>query len=67
MDGEFIGRRIRAFRKLKRFSQSELAKRIDVSTSTLARIENGEKEASEELLERILLQLQIELKDLLGK
>ena len=61
------GRRIRAFRKLKRVQQAELATRIGISTTSLGRIERGEREPSEELLVTIADQLQINIKELIGE
>ena len=61
------GRRIRAFRKLKRVQQAELATRIGISTTSLGRIERGEREPSEELLVTIADQLQINIQELIGE
>lgn len=67
MDGERISRRIRAFRKLKRLQQVELANKLNISTSSLGRIERGEKAPDEELLLKIAEQLEIEYKELIGE
>lgn len=67
MEAGQIGRRIRAFRKLKRIQQTELAKRIDVSTTVLGRIERGEKEPSEEMLTNIAQALHIQIEELIGE
>ena len=47
------GRRIRAFRKLKRIQQVEFAKRIGISVTILGRIERGEKIPTDEQLQKI--------------
>lgn len=61
------GRRIRAFRKLKRVQQAELASRIGISTTSLGRIERGEREPSKELLNSISEQLHINVEELMGE
>jgi len=61
------GRRIRAFRKLKRIQQSEFAKLIGIPTTMLGKIERGEKRPSEELLTKIAQQLSIDVKELTGE
>ena len=67
MENERWGRRIRAFRKLKCVQQSEFAKRIDVSTTVLGRIERGERIPKQELLDRIAKELNIDVKELMGE
>ncbi|MEO4055526.1 helix-turn-helix transcriptional regulator [Solibacillus sp. CAU 1738] len=67
MEDDRYGRRIRAFRKLKRIQQVEFAKRINVSTTILGRIERGEKEPSQDLLQKIADELKIELTELIGE
>ncbi|MBM7601272.1 transcriptional regulator with XRE-family HTH domain [Virgibacillus halotolerans] len=59
MDTKRIGRRIRGFRKLKGYTQVELAKQLDVSMAVIGKIERGVAPASEALLEDIAAQLQI--------
>jgi transcriptional regulator with XRE-family HTH domain len=61
-----FGRRIRAFRKLKRIQQTELAKRIGISVTTLGRIERGEKAPSEEQLQKMADELKIDMNELKG-
>ena len=60
-------RRIRAFRKLKRIKQVELAKRIGMSVTILGRIERGEKIPTDEQLQKIANELQIDIEELVGK
>lgn len=43
MENGRYGRRIRAFRKLKRMEQGEFAKKISISMINLGKIERGEK------------------------
>ena len=66
MDGERFGRRIRAFRKLKRLQQAELAKRLSISSSLLGRIERGEKVPDIELIKTIAEQLEVDIQELIG-
>ena len=66
MDGERFGRRVRAFRKLKRIPQAELARRLNLSTSFLGRIERGEKTPDIEMLKKIAEQLEINIQELIG-
>jgi len=67
MDGERFGRRVRAFRKLKRLPQSELAKRLEISTASLGRIERGEKVPSSQFIAKIAEQLDIDQQELIGE
>lgn len=67
MEASQIGRRIRAFRKLKRIQQTELAKEIDISTTVLGRIERGEKLPEQPTIVKIADVLQIEIEELIGK
>ena len=66
MEESPFGRRIRAFRKLKRIQQTELAKRIGISVTTLGRIERGEKAPSEEQLQKMADELKIDMNELKG-
>ena len=66
MDGERFGRRVRAFRKLKRLQQAELAKRLSISSSLLGRIERGEKVPDIELIKTIAEQLEVDIQELIG-
>ena len=61
------GGRIRAFRKLKRIQQVEFAKRIGISATVLGRIERGEKIPTDEQLQKIANELQIDVEELTGK
>jgi transcriptional regulator with XRE-family HTH domain len=50
---ESLGQRIIAFRRLRGLTQKELARRLDVDPSTLARWERNERCPSKGLLERL--------------
>ncbi|MFJ7953663.1 helix-turn-helix domain-containing protein [Lysinibacillus sp. NPDC096418] len=67
MENGRYGRRIRAFRKLKRMQQIEFAKKISISTTILGKIERGEKMPSVELLTMIAQALEIDIQELRGK
>ena len=47
MEAEKWGRRIRAFRKLKGYTQEGLAKQLGVSVSILGEIESGNRSPSD--------------------
>lgn len=61
------GRRIRAFRKLKGFTQEELAKRLHVSVTIVGAIERGNKVPSPQMMEDIASILHIDLEELKGE
>lgn len=67
MEENRYGRRIRAFRKLKRIQQTEFAKQIGMSVTILGRIERGEKIPSEEQFQKIADVLQIDIQELKGE
>jgi transcriptional regulator with XRE-family HTH domain len=64
MEAEKWGRRIRAYRKLKGFTQEGFSKELGVSVSILGEIERGNRLPSAELLDRIVHALKISLEDL---
>ena len=68
MDEQTItwGRRIRAYRKLKRLTQKELAAALHVSVSVLGAIERGDKAPTEQFLAEVAEVLQIDLEELKG-
>lgn len=66
MEDDYYGRRIRAFRKLKRIQQTGLAKRIGISVTILGRIERGEKQPSQEQLQSIADVFDIDIQELKG-
>lgn len=64
MEESIWGRRIRAFRKLKGFTQEQLASKLGVSVSVLGEIERGNRIPSEDLINQISLVLNIAKEDL---
>ncbi|MCP8971155.1 helix-turn-helix domain-containing protein [Ectobacillus ponti] len=67
MEAEKWGRRIRAFRKLKGYTQESFAKQLGVSVSVLGEIERGNRIPSEELLAVITKVLQVSIEELTPK
>lgn len=61
-----LGRRIRGLRRLKRVTQQQLARRINLSASQLSNIERGIKEPKPELLEKMAAALNIPREELFG-
>lgn len=64
MEAEQWGRRIRAFRKLKGYTQAELAKSIGVSLSVLGEIERGNRMPSEKVIQSVSETLGITIDEL---
>ena len=64
MEAERWGRRIRAFRKLKGFTQGDLAREIGVSVSLLGEVERGNRIPSEEFLLEVAAMLNISIEEL---
>jgi transcriptional regulator with XRE-family HTH domain len=60
-----LARRIRAFRKLKRLTQTELADSVGVSIAIIGAVERGARKVESSLLGRIAEALGVEQKDLL--
>ncbi|PYZ91576.1 transcriptional regulator [Salipaludibacillus keqinensis] len=58
------GRRIRAFRKLKGYTQEDLARSVGVSVSVLGEIERGTRKPGEDLLKRVTSALDVSLDEL---
>ncbi|MBW7454487.1 helix-turn-helix domain-containing protein [Paenibacillus sepulcri] len=53
MEYDQLAQRVRAFRKLKGFTQQELAERLEVSVAVLGSLERGTRKPDPKLLERI--------------
>lgn len=66
MEVHRLGNRIRAFRKLKGYTQQEFADKMGVSIALLGSIERGIKEPSEMMLKSISELLGIEISELLA-
>ncbi|WP_067729647.1 helix-turn-helix domain-containing protein [Oceanobacillus damuensis] len=59
MDTKRVGKRVKAFRKLKGYTQIDFAKELDVPTALIGNIERGTKAASDDLLDQIAEKLSI--------
>jgi transcriptional regulator with XRE-family HTH domain len=60
-----VGKRIRAYRKLKHLTQREFADILGISVGLLGAIERGTKTPNPELISRIQEHLQVSLEDLM--
>lgn len=64
MEPVYWGRRIRAFRKLKGYTQESLAREIGVSVSVLGEIERGTREPESDLMGIITNVLNVTIEEL---
>ncbi|MCQ6268532.1 helix-turn-helix domain-containing protein [Fictibacillus sp. WQ 8-8] len=64
MEEEKWGRRIRAFRKLKGYTQESLAKDLGISVSILGEVERGNRKPKEELMIKIATIFQVSIDEL---
>ncbi|WP_053361289.1 helix-turn-helix transcriptional regulator [Bacillus sp. FJAT-27251] len=64
MEAEKWGRRIRAFRKLKGFTQEGFAKELGVSVSVLGEIERGNRMPDESFRSLVACMLDISVEEL---
>ncbi|HKA01913.1 MAG TPA: helix-turn-helix transcriptional regulator [Candidatus Solibacter sp.] len=60
----FLGQRLRALRKQRRFSQERLGDRADLSGKFIGEVERGEKSISIDSLYRVSVALEISLREL---
>jgi transcriptional regulator with XRE-family HTH domain len=67
MEAEKWGRRIRAFRKLKGYTQEGFAKDIGISVSILGEVERGNRMPSHELLGEVARALNVSVEELTPK
>lgn len=67
MENDQLALRIRAFRKLKGFTQQELADQLGVSVAVLGAIERGTRRADSKMLENISSTLDISIEELLNR
>ncbi|MGG1514605.1 helix-turn-helix transcriptional regulator [Paenibacillus oryzisoli] len=66
MEKSSIAQRIRAFRKLKGYTQSELADLLGVSIAILGAIERGTRKPDTHMIQKISQVLNIEPEELLA-
>ncbi|WP_349409092.1 helix-turn-helix transcriptional regulator [Pseudalkalibacillus sp. SCS-8] len=67
MEAEQWGRRIRAFRKLKGFTQEGLAGEMNISVSVLGEIERGNRMPNDDLIHKVTQALNISVEELSPK
>lgn len=67
MEAEKWGRRIRAYRKLKGFTQESFSKELGVSVSILGEIERGNRLPTDDLLVSISKSLNTSIEELAPK
>ena len=64
---ERVGRRIRALRRAKGWSQQLLADHAELERAHLSRLEDGRREAGLRVLERIAIALEVEGEDVVRR
>ncbi|MBU8908459.1 helix-turn-helix domain-containing protein [Desertibacillus haloalkaliphilus] len=64
MEEAIWGRRIRAFRKLKGYTQEGLADQLGISVSILGEVERGNREPDEQFIENVAQVLDITIEEL---
>lgn len=64
MEAEKWGRRIRAFRKLKGYTQETFARELGVSVSVLGEVERGNRMPDETFKNQVALMLNISVEEL---
>ncbi|PZD94834.1 transcriptional regulator [Paenibacillus sambharensis] len=64
MEYDQLAQRIRAFRKLKGFTQQQLAERLGVSVAVLGSLERGTRKPETKLIERIAESLGVSYEEL---
>ena len=67
MEAEKWGRRIRAFRKLKGYTQESFAKDLGVSVSVLGEVERGNRVPSKDFVQEVAKILNITVGELTPK
>lgn len=61
-----LAQRIRAFRKLKGYTQNELADRLDVSIAVLGAVERGTRKPDSKIIKSIAEVLGIQVEELIS-
>jgi transcriptional regulator with XRE-family HTH domain len=67
MEADKWGRRIRAFRKLKGYTQEGFARDLGVSVSVLGEVERGNRLPSEDFIEEVAAALNVTIEELSPK
>lgn len=66
MDNKRVGQRVRAFRKLKGYTQQELADLAGISLAVLGAVERGNRRLEDQILDKIANVLGISMEELLN-
>ncbi len=66
MEAGPIAKRVRAFRKLKGYTQLELSEKVNISIAVIGSIERGTRNPDENILHRIAEVLGISIEELKG-
>jgi transcriptional regulator with XRE-family HTH domain len=64
MEAEKLGRRIRAYRKLKGFTQEGFSNKLGISVSIFGEIERGGRMPTKDILDKISAILQVSVNEL---
>lgn len=64
MENLHLAQRIRAFRKLKGFTQQELAEKAGISLAVLGAVERGNRRIEDQILDKIAGVLDVDLTEL---
>ncbi|MCF8568246.1 helix-turn-helix domain-containing protein [Alicyclobacillus tolerans] len=64
---DVFGRRLRAYRKLKHWTQTELADEIGVSVAIIGSLERGTRMPTPELIARLMRALNVREEELFGE
>lgn len=64
MDNKRLGLRIRAFRKLKGYTQQDLADRVGISLAVLGAVERGNRRLEDQILDKIAMVLGVGVAEL---
>ncbi len=67
MEAEKWGKRIKAYRKLKGYTQINFANKIDISVSVLGEIERGTRAPNEKMINKMSIELGIPVQELAPK
>ncbi|AXF56621.1 helix-turn-helix domain-containing protein [Salicibibacter kimchii] len=67
METTRAGGRVRAFRKLKGYTQQSFAKKMHMSVSVVGEIERGTRPAEEDFIKRASDLLDVSMEELLGE
>lgn len=59
-----MGRRVRAFRKLKGYTQQELADSVGISLAVLGAVERGNRRLEDQILNKIAAFLEVTVEEL---